>query len=83
VDVPEVNRQLGSQRAGHELGERESLFVIGLGNPPAPLDQVAVHVPDQGHGTAEAERPELQDVSDELSERIGARSITRFARHSG
>jgi len=48
---------LGSERTRTELGEGEALLIVSLRDPPPLLDEVALHIPNQGHRPTEAERP--------------------------
>ncbi|NJK45139.1 MAG: hypothetical protein HC933_13395 [Pleurocapsa sp. SU_196_0] len=65
VYVTEVDGELRGEGTGGELGERESSFVVFGWNPGSSLDQVAAHGGDEGDGSAEAERAELDEVSGE------------------
>ena len=55
VDVAQADRELRGQGPGRELRERQRLHVLVLGEPPAALHQVALHVADEGDRAAEAE----------------------------
>ena len=68
VHEAQVDCQLGGQRPEHELGQGQALLVIRLGDPPPPLDQVAVHVADEGHGLAEPDGAELGRVGHQLQQ---------------
>ena len=48
------HRQLGGQRTGHRLGERESLAVLVIAEPTSLLDQVPMHVAHECDRSAEA-----------------------------
>ena len=70
MHVPEIDGQLRSQRAWHQLGQGHALLVIGIRNPAALLHQIAVHVANQGHGAAKAERSQAQHVKHQLPQRV-------------
>lgn len=75
MDVSEIDRELCRQRPGHELGKRQAFFVLGFGDPSAPLDEVAVHVADESHRAAETDCAKLQGVTDECPQRISGSSL--------
>src|SRR6266850_65530 len=78
MNIAEVDRELRRQRTGHELGERQSLLVIGLRDPLALLHQVAVHIADERDRAAEADGAELRHVLDKLPERVRQRYACGF-----
>jgi hypothetical protein len=46
---------LRGEGSRHRLSERQALSILILDEPPALLDEVALHVADCGNGTAKAE----------------------------
>ncbi len=66
-----VDRQLGGQRAGGELGQRESFDVVLLRNPPAVFDEVALHVAGERDRPSEAEGPQAQEIQRKVAHRAG------------
>src|SRR5205807_1786762 len=68
-EVPEPHRHLCRERPGHGLADREALLELGLGEPSAILDEIALHVPDERDRATEAAAAELQEVTDEAAER--------------
>jgi hypothetical protein len=80
----EPHRELGGERAGHRLREREALPVLIVVEPASLLDQVAVHVADKRDRSAEAVGPEAQEVGDEAVQ--GSRvcmHLVRVGLHAG
>jgi hypothetical protein len=73
LEVPQRNGALRGKRARHDLRERQRKAVRVLGNPAAALDQVAVHEANQRHRSAEADRPQLQEVADQRDKRLARR----------
>jgi hypothetical protein len=63
--IAEVDGELGGEGAGGELGERQAFFVLLLADPPALLDQVAVHVAGQGDRAAEPDGAQGEEVADQ------------------
>ena len=68
LEVADGDGELGGQRAGHDLGQRQSKVVLFFADPLPLSDQVAVHEADQRDRTAEAERAEIEKIADELPE---------------
>ena len=69
ADVAEPHRELRGERAREGLRDREALEVLLLGDPAEALDEVALHVAGEGDRSAEAERPQAQEVPGDLRQR--------------
>ena len=83
MHVAEVDCQLRRQRPGRKLCQRDAFFVVAIGNPSPPLDQIAVHIAGQRDGPAKAEGTQAEEIEHELPERIG-RPFRDFRRcHAG
>lgn len=78
VNVTHVDAQLRRQRPWRQLGQGKSLFVIGLRDPFAPLDQVAVHIPDQRDRATEARTAKSQHVQDHLPDGVNRFALVQF-----
>ena len=70
MHVTEVDGQLRGQRTGRQLCQREAFLVVAVGDPPACVHRVAVHVAGQRHRAAEAKGAEPQEVQHDLPERV-------------
>jgi hypothetical protein len=55
---------LGGERARHRLAHRETLLELLFAEPASLLDEVSVHVADEGDRAAEARAAELEEVAD-------------------
>jgi hypothetical protein len=55
---------LGGQRAGHGLAERDAVEEVLAAEPAAAFDQVALHVADGGDGAAEAPGAKAEEVAE-------------------
>jgi hypothetical protein len=66
--IAEVDGELGGQGAGGELGQGQAFFVVLLADPPALLDQVAVHVAGEGDRAAEPDGAQGEEVADQWPE---------------
>jgi hypothetical protein len=53
------------------LANRYRLAHLVPGEPSATGDKLALHLPDESHGTAEANRPEAQKVANDLADPTG------------
>jgi hypothetical protein len=73
VHVAKVDRELGRQGSGHQLGQCHAFLVFALGDPVPLLDQVTVHVADQRHRPAETPGAQRQHVAHELPQRVAGR----------
>jgi hypothetical protein len=69
LQVAEPHRDLGGQRPGHRLADREALLELPLAEPAAPLDKVAVHVAHERNRPAEPGAPQPQEVHDQAAQR--------------
>jgi hypothetical protein len=54
VEPPEVDRELSRERPRCELRKGESLLVVLERDPATALDEVALHVADEGYRASEA-----------------------------
>ena len=64
---------MGRERAGGKLREREPLLVVVWRDPPTLVHEIALHVASERDRSAEPQRAELEEVSDELPERGSGR----------
>src|SRR5262249_55573948 len=76
----EIHRELRRQGTRRELRQRQPLDIVLLRDPPAVLDQVALHVSRPRDRSPEAQRAQLQEVARELPP--GARNESRLRRFS-
>src|SRR5262249_59817361 len=67
----EVDRELRGEWSGGELRQSEPVFVVLGFDPAALLDEVALHVAAERDRPAEPERPETEEVPEELRQRAG------------
>src|SRR5207247_4339375 len=65
----EVDGELGCERAGGKLREREPLLVVVRRDPATLVHEVALHVTRERDRSAEPQRAELEEVEDELPAR--------------
>ena len=70
MDEAKVDRQLRSQWPRSDLREREPFLIVGLGNPLAFLDQVAVHESHERNRSAKAKCAQPQEIKHELPEGV-------------
>lgn len=54
----------------------QAFLIVRLGDPFAALDQIALHVADQGHRTPKAQRAQAQEIAYQLPERIRGEFLT-------
>ena len=64
MDEAQIYGELGGEGAGREIGEGEPFAVFVFGDPTTPLDQVAVHVLNQGDRAAETSRTQIEEIAD-------------------
>jgi hypothetical protein len=57
----------GGQRSRRKLRQGQAVLIVCFGDPVALLDEIAMHISDQGNGTTKTERAELQCVENNLS----------------
>src|SRR5207245_5895243 len=69
VNEAEADRELGRERARRELREGQGLEVLLPAEPPAPLDQIPLHVAHERDGPAEAEASQIGEVAEERARR--------------
>jgi hypothetical protein len=71
MHITEVDGRLCSHRPRSQLGQGDTFLVVGFGNPAMALNQIAVHVADQGHRAAETEGAKAQEVQHQLPQGVG------------
>jgi hypothetical protein len=64
---PQSEAQLTARRPRQQLAQRKQLCIGLLAQPPAPLDQLAVKVPEVRDRTAEGCEPESQEDEEDLA----------------
>ncbi len=63
LQVADPHGDLGGERAGHGLAERDAVEEVLAVEPAAPLDEVALHVADGGDRSAEAPGAKPEEVA--------------------
>jgi hypothetical protein len=60
------------ERSGHGLAERDPVEELAFAQPAAAFDQVPLHVPDGGDGSAEPSRAQSQEITQKRTEPASA-----------
>jgi hypothetical protein len=69
LEEAEPHRELRRGRPGHRLREPEPLAVLGLGEPLALLDEIALHVPNERDRSTEPRGTEPKEVPNQTRQR--------------
>src|SRR4029077_2520938 len=69
ANVAEIDGELSGEWAGSELCECQTLNVVFFANPAALVDEVLLHMAGESDRSAEADRSQSQEISNELDKR--------------
>jgi len=75
ADVGEPDADLDGQRAGQGLADGDALPHLVARHPLPIGDELALHLPHERDGPAEAEEAQAQEVEDELANRDARRCV--------
>ena len=67
--IGNINADLDSERPGERLTDRDRLSHLRLADPAAVVDQLALHLADEGDRSAKAEQAEAEEVEHEFAHR--------------
>ena len=82
MHISHVDTELRCQGPGRQLGQCQAFLVIFLTDPPAILDQIALHIGNKGHWAAKAKRAKAQHIHDHLQKRVSGSVLYAHAAHA-